>query len=288
MKKYEIAFQGEHYAYSELAAKKFFGDDVICHPIPSFENVFHAVQEENIPLGIIPIENSLYGSIHRNFDLLLENEVIIVAEINFRIELHLIALPNITLDQIKVIYSHQAALEQCRNFLSRHNHIKAIPTYDTAGSVKQISEQNLSKVAAIASRLAAEDYGMNILCEDIEDFPENFTRFLIIAKNKYDFGKPNKTSIVFSIRNIPGALFKSLSVFFLRDINLTKIESRPIKGKPWEYLFYLDFNGNMKETRCINAIRHLEEIAEFIKILGSYPADNTIFKNNQNDDKQME
>ena len=277
--KYKIAFQGEHYAFSEIAAKKFLGADASCFPTPSFEEVFQAVRTQKVTLGIIPIENTLYGSIHRNFDLLLENEVIIVGEVNLRIELHLIALPKVELEQIKTVYSHPAALEQCRNFIAQHPFMEAVPTYDTAGSVKLINEQKLSSTAAIASRWAAEDYDMNILSREIEDFPENFTRFLIISKNKYDLGTPDKTSIVFSTKNIPGALFKSLSVFFLRDINLTKIESRPIKGKPWEYLFYLDFNGDIKEERCINALRHLEEIAEFIKILGSYPGAKTNYNN---------
>lgn len=277
--KHTIAFQGEHYAFSEIAAKKFLGADAICQPILSFEDVFQAVITGKVSLGIIPIENTLYGSIHRNYDLLLENDVIIVGEVNLRIELHLIALPNVELGQIKTVYSHPAALEQCRNFIAQHPSIEAVPTYDTAGSVKLISEQNLSSTAAIASQWAAADYGMNILSREVEDFPENFTRFLIISKKKYNFGTPDKTSIVFSTKNIPGALFKSLSVFFLRDINLTKIESRPIKGKPWEYLFYLDFNGDITDESCINALRHLEEIAEFIKILGSYPAGKTTFNN---------
>ncbi|MFC1682926.1 prephenate dehydratase [Candidatus Zixiibacteriota bacterium] len=270
--KYEIAFQGEHYSYSEIAAKKFLDEDAICHPTPSFDEVFQKVVTEKVALGIIPIENTLYGSIHRNFDLLLENEAIIVGEVNLRIELHLIALPGVNLDQVKTVYSHPAALEQCRRFFREHPDIEGVSSYDTAGSVKIVSEKKQSSVAAIASRWAAKDYGMAILRQEIEDFPENFTRFLIVSKKKYDFGLPSKTSIVFSTRDIPGALFKSLSVFFLRDINLMKIESRPLRGKPWEYLFYLDFSGDVNEERCTNALRHLEEIADFIKVLGSYPS----------------
>jgi len=270
----EVAFQGEHYAFSELAAQKFFPNDVICHPTPSFEEVFRNVNDQKIPFGIIPIENTIHGSIHRNFDLLLEHDVVIVGEVNLRIELHLITLPGVQMEQIQTIYSHPAALEQCRNFLSRYPHIEAVSSYDTAGSVKLISEKKIPTIAAIASQWAAEDYGMNILQREIEDYPENYTRFFIISTDYFSFGNPDKTSIVFSTKNIPGALFKSLSVFFLRDINLTKIESRPIKGTPWEYLFYLDFFGNMEEEKCRNAIRHLEEIAEFIKILGSYPSAN--------------
>jgi len=271
---YHIAFQGEHYAFSEMAAKKYFGDDTVCQALPTFEEVFQAVATARIPLGIVPIENTLYGSIHRNFDLLLEHNVTIIGEVNLRIELHLIAFPEITLEQITKAYSHPAALEQCRNFFTRHKHIEPVSTYDTAGSVKLIYEQQEKSIAAIAGKLVAHDYGMNILCENIEDFTDNYTRFFIISSKKLLLGKPNKTSIVFSTKDIPGALFKSLSVFFLRDINLTKIESRPLKAKAWEYLFYLDFEGHPQEERCLLALRHLEEIASFIKILGSYPAAN--------------
>lgn len=270
--KYKIAFQGEHYAFSESAAQKFLGENAICCPAESFEKVFDLVNKDKVDLGIIPIENTLYGSIHRNFDLLLENNVHIVGETNLRIELQLIALPNVKLNQIKTIYSHPAALEQCRNFLTKYNKINAIPMYDTAGSVKLMIEKQDESIAAIASKKAAEDYGMTILDQGIEDYSENFTRFYIISKYNCEFGEINKTSIVFSTKNIPGSLFKSLSVFFLRDINLTKIESRPLKGKPWEYLFYLDLVGNIKDKSIQNALKHLEEITNFIKVLGSYPA----------------
>jgi prephenate dehydratase len=272
MSQYQVAFQGEHYAFSEMAAKKFFGDGVICHPNPTFEKVFEAVESGAVPFGIIPIENTLYGSIHRNFDLLVEHQVIIVGEVHLRIELHLIGLPTANLDQVKKVYSQTAALEQCRNFFAGHPDIEIVPSYDTAGSVKLVREKNDPSLAAIASRWAATDYGMKILLNEIEDFQENFTRFFIIAKAPHQFGEINKTSIALSMKNIPGALFKCLSVFFMRDINLTKIESRPLRGKPWEYLFYIDFEGDMSETRCINALRHLEEITNFIKILGSYHA----------------
>lgn len=272
MKNYEIAFQGEHYAFSEIAAKKFLGESTICHPKETFEQVFQSVKEKNPILGIIPIENTLSGSIHQNYDLLLENSVRIVGEVNLRIELHLIAQPGVELSQVRTVYSHPAALGQCRNFWAQHRDIKMIPSYDTAGSVKLIVEQGLIDAAAIASREAAADNNMNILLSEIEDYPENYTRFLIISTEDINFGLANKNSIVFSTKHIPGALFKSLSVFFLRDLNLLKIESRPLRGKPWQYIFYLDFEGLIERESCQNALRHLEEIAEFIKVLGSYPA----------------
>jgi len=272
MKTYEICFQGEHYAFSEIAAKKFLGESAICHPRETFEQVFHSVKEKNPLLGIIPIENTLSGSIHQNYDLLLENNVRIIGEVNLRIELNLIAPQGVNLSQIKTVYSHPAAIGQCRNFWKNHPNIEIVPTYDTAGSVKIIAKKGLTEAAAIASRQAAEDYNMKILCSEIEDYPENYTRFLIISTTDINFGLANKTSIVFATRHIPGALFKSLSVFFLRDLNLLKIESRPLRGKPWQYIFYLDFEGSMEQETCKNALRHLEEIVEFIKVLGSYPA----------------
>jgi prephenate dehydratase len=150
--------------------------------------------------------------------------------------------------------------------------VEAVASYDTAGSVKMIRDENMRDAAAIASRWAAEDYGMQILKAEIEDIPENFTRFLVLSREPKTFGEANKTSIVFSMKSIPGALFKCLSVFALRDIDLLRIESRPLRGRPWDYIFYLDFTGNMNEERCINAIRHLEEITTQLKVLGSYPA----------------
>jgi prephenate dehydratase len=272
MKNYEICFQGEHYAFSEIAAQKFLGKSTICHPRETFEQVFQSVKDKNPLLGIIPIENTLSGSIHQNYDLLLENSVRIVGEVNLRIELNLIAPTGLELTQVKTVYSHPAAISQCRNFWKNHPYLEIVPTYDTAGSVKIIAEKGLTAAAAIASQQAAADYSMNILAREIEDYPENFTRFLIISTEEINFGTANKTSIVFATKHLPGALFKSLSVFFLRDLNLLKIESRPLRGKLWQYIFYLDFEGSMEQETSQNALRHLEEIADFIKVLGSYPA----------------
>ncbi len=267
-----VAFQGTHYAFSEIAARTFFHGKIRTLPCRSFEDVFQAVDSGRARTGIVPIENSLTGSIHRNFDLLLEYDVQITGETALRIVQNLIALPGAKLADIRTIYSHPQALEQCRRFLSGLKNVDAIAKYDTAGSVKEIREKMMSSAAAIASQQAARDYDMQILQADIEDFPENFTRFHIISKEAGEIPQADKTSIAFAMKNIPGALFKSLSVFALRDIDLLKIESRPLRGKPWAYLFYLDFAGNMAEERCQNAIRHLEEITSFLKVLGSYPS----------------
>ncbi|MBN2001279.1 prephenate dehydratase [candidate division KSB1 bacterium] len=269
-----VAFQGAHYAFSEIAANRFFGQDIKCIPCFDFDTVFAQVENNKANFGIIPVENSLTGSIHRNVDLLLEHDLMICGEVLLRIEQHLIGNPGVTLQEIKTIYSHPQALEQCRSFISSLKHVETVASYDTAGSVKMIRDHKMLDAAAIASKWAANDYGMQILKEEIEDIPENFTRFLVISKEKIKLGEQNKTSIIFSFKSIPGALFKCLSVFALRDIDLLKIESRPLRGRPWEYIFYLDFAGNMEQEIAQNAIRHLEEITSFLKVLGSYPSGN--------------
>ncbi|MCY3758801.1 MAG: hypothetical protein OXG96_13850, partial [Acidobacteria bacterium] len=176
---------------------------------------------------------------------------------------------------VRRVFSHPQALMQCRRNIARLGRLKVIPTYDTAGSVKQIKEEKILDGAAIASDLAARLYGMTILRQNLQDDFANFTRFLLLAKGRRKVPNANKTSIVFSIRNIPGGLFRSLSVFALRDIDLYKIESRPLHGKPWEYLFYVDFSGSLEDRHCKRAMAHLRELAGYLKILGSYPRDDS-------------
>lgn len=267
-----VAFQGTHYAFSEIAARKYFYEDITTLPCRQFTDVFSAVEMGDCQFGIIPVENSTTGSVYQNLDLILDSRVTVVGEVQLRIEQHLIANPGVKFGDIRVVYSHPQALQQCGLFLASLPDIETIASNDTAGSVLHIREKRLLHAAAIASRQAAEDNHMLILKEEIEDNPENYTRFHIIAKTSETPPDANKTSIIFSMKNIPGALFKSLSVFALRDIDLLKIESRPMRGRRWKYLFYLDFAGNMQEERCRNAIRHLEEITSFLKVLGSYKA----------------
>ena len=267
-----IAFQGARYAFSEMASRQFFSDNIEPIPCKTFDNVFETVASSGADYGVIPIENSLTGSIHRVYDLLLSHDLKLVGEISLRVEQHLIAHPGVALEEIRVVYSHPQALEQCREFLISLENVESVASYDTAGSVKMIRDNKMFHAAAIGSRWAAEDYGMQIVKAEIEDIPENFTRFYVLAREQITFGEADKTSIVFSMKSIPGALFKSLSVFALRDIDLLKIESRPLRGRPWDYIFYLDFAGNMTQERCKNAIRHLEEITTRLKVLGSYPA----------------
>ncbi len=267
-----IAFQGEPGAFSHRAVHKMCGDGVKPFPCLSFEDAFAAVVHKKAECAVIPIENTLAGSIHQNFDLLARHSLEIVAETSLRVEHNLIAHPGVSLRQITQIYSHPSALEQCSRLLRRLKSIDKVSFYDTAGSVKFIRDRGLRSAAAIASENAARIYGMKILRKGVEDEPENYTRFLALARRgKFPRGGP-KTSIVFGLKNEPGVLFKALSVFALRNIDLTKIESRPIRGTPWEYLFYLDLHSDVRSRECLNAIRHLREMAPYFKILGSYSA----------------
>jgi prephenate dehydratase len=269
-----VAYQGEPGAYSEAATIRFFDAGVEPVPCATFDEVFRRVQAGECDRGTVPIENSLAGSIHRNYDLLLRHDLSIVGEVILRVSHNLIANPGVDLEALERVYSHPQALDQCEQTLNAlFPHVQRIPTYDTAGSVKLLRESNDRHAAALASRRAAELHGMSILRENLEDDPQNFTRFLVLSREAIAPSRPAKTSVVFAAKNVPGALFKSLSVFALRDIDLTKIESRPLQGKPWEYFFYVDFAGTLDEARCINAINNLKEIATFLRVLGSYPRD---------------
>lgn len=265
-----VAFQGELGAYSELAARELFPEEIDVLPQHGFEDVFGAVERGVCPYGIIPIENSLAGSIHQNYDLLLKYELMICEEIKLRISHTLIVLPGVCMEDIRRVYSHPQALSQCEEFLQSLEGVEAMPVYDTAGAVRMIKEQGTRDAGAIASAQAAADYDLEILARGIESNHQNYTRFLLISQDEAEARPDAKTSIVFATRDIPGALFKSLAVFALRDINLLKIESRPLWGKPWEYLFYLDFEGDLREERCERAIENLKEVSTFLRILGSY------------------
>jgi len=271
--KVKVAFQGERGAYSEAGAIAYFGAErVVPVPCPSFDDVFDGVQSYRWRHGIVPIENSLAGSIHRNYDLLLRYDLQIVGEQYLRIVHNLMALSGTPLEDIRRVYSHPQALDQCEDWLNTHlPGVERVPAYDTAGSAKMLKERGEIGAAVIASAQAAHVYGLTILATGIEDDAENYTRFLVLSRESAGLAGDSKTSIVFALKNAPGVLFKALSVFALRDIDLTKIESRPRKGTPWEYFFYLDFLGSTGEERCQNALRHLQEIATYLRVLGSYP-----------------
>lgn len=265
-----VAFQGEPGAYSESAIYEHYGEGVQTLPQESFDAVFASVVEARSDAGFIPIENSLAGSIHRNYDLLLEHSLWVIGEHFLPVHHCLIARPGTVLKNIRRVISHPQALAQCERRL-RAMGVATEPVYDTAGSVKIISQQADNSTAAIASRRAARLYGMDILAENIEDNPNNITRFLIIARQPVQPQGEAKTSIVFTLKNVPGSLFRAMSVFALRDIDLTKIESRPLIGVPWEYQFYIDFAGSTQDGVVQRALAHLQEYALTLRVLGSYP-----------------
>jgi len=266
----EVAFQGEVGAYSEEAAFSFFGSSIHIRPRESLEEVFEVVEEGGVQFGVVPIENSLEGSISRVYDLLLDSTLRVCGEIELRVIHCLIASPGAGLDTIKRVYSHPQALAQCRSFL-KHLDCELIPTYDTAGSVKMIKESGIPDSAAIASARAAEIYGMSVIAQEIEDNPNNFTRFFILSKEDAPPSGNDKTSIVFSAKDRPGALYEPLREFASRNINLTKLESRPTRQKPWQYNFYLDFEGHREDKLAREALENLEKTSVFVKVLGSYP-----------------
>jgi len=275
-----IAFQGELGAFSQEAARQLCGPAVEVLPCLRFPDIFNAVKNGDAAGAVVPIENTLAGSVHENYDHLVNFELPIVAETSVRIVHNLIARKGVKFSQVKRVFSHPVALNQCLDFFAANPQIEKIPFYDTAGSIKMIEKEGLNDAAGIASAVAAEIYGAHILRRSIESDRQNFTRFFLLRTPAYAKRNPLraaantqwKTSLVFSTRNIPGALFRALSAFALRDLNLMKIESRPLRGKPWEYLFYLDFIGHVDDRVSQNAIGHLKELADFLRILGCYPA----------------
>jgi prephenate dehydratase len=279
-----VAIQGELGSFSHEAAEKMLPRCTVVPCARSVE-VFDRIDSGSVAAAVIPIENTLAGTVAEHADLMLTRDVFIQAEYMLRIVHNVIAMPGVRMNALRRVLSHPVALDQCRDFFRSHPKIEAVPFYDTAGSVKHVIASELSDAAGIAGRKAASEYSGTILQSGIEDDKSNFTRFFLIRKLDLGAGKKkgsvgyhrlipkgaNKTSIVFQVKNTPGALFKSLSVFALRDISLSKIESRPMRGRPWEYVFYVDFlRGDDEAAR--NALRHLEEVAEFAKVLGIYPA----------------
>jgi len=266
----KVAIQGERGAFSHQAALELVHKADVLACATSIQ-VFDALESRRAAAAVIPVENTLAGPVGEHLDLLLERDVFIHAEMRLRIEHNLIASPGTKLKDIRQVISHPVALDQCRNFFRQHWRVSAMPFYDTAGSVKHIMAQQLLDTAAIASGQAAKEYGGKVLMSGLEDNRQNFTRFFLITKKKKISAKADKTSLVFSLKNVSGALFKALSVFALRDLDLSKIESRPVRGKPWEYRFYVDvLRGDDEAMRL--ALKHLEEIAGFVKVLGVYPS----------------
>jgi prephenate dehydratase len=264
------AFQGEEGAFSEQAARKFFGNRTVLVPAPTFERVFELVHAKKVDAGVLPIENTLHGSILENYDLLQKFDLTIIAEVKLRVVHHLMSNRGASLRKLRTVYSHPQALSQCGRFLSKLPSLTPLPFYDTAGAARFIKDEKLTNAAAIASDEAARVYRLKILARGIENNKKNFTRFLILARNPVRVTDRAKTSVVFSVRNVPGSLLQALKGFADLGINLHKIESRPVIGKPWEYLFYLDFGGDIADGRSQTALRTLRKVAKYVKVLGSY------------------
>src|SRR5437764_9973783 len=265
----KIAYQGEPGAFSEAAARRIApaAELAACR---SFEDVFASVDGGACTHGVLPIENSIGGSIHRNYDLLVEHQLPIVGEVELPVIHHLLALPGATLDGLRRVYSHPQGLAQCERFLRTLSNVEIVATYDTAGSAKMVADAGATDAAAIASARAGEVFGLASLAASIQDFDDNITRFLVVGSTPLEDVVPDKTSIVFSLPNEAGSLFKALSVFALRGIDLTKLESRPIPGRPWEYLFYVDLGIARDEVACARARAHLGRSASMLRTLGTY------------------
>jgi chorismate mutase/prephenate dehydratase len=266
----KVAFQGEKGAYSEMAVYTFFGRQAEVQPCRDLRDVFESVRKQETQHGVVPIENSLEGSVNQTYDLFLTYDLKVCGEVVVRVSHCLLANKGTALKHVRTVYSHPQALAQCRNFLERSGW-ELIPTYDTAGSAKMLKEKELKDAAAVASERAAELYGLKILAREIEDNPNNYTRFFILSKKDSPVTGKDKTSIIFAGTNKPGSLYNALGEFARRGINLTRIESRPTKQTPWEYNFYLDFEGHRSEQRCVEALEALGKYSAFVKILGSYP-----------------
>ena len=265
-----VAFQGERGAFSEEAAVKLLGEDISLVPRPTFEAAFSAIRDGAADYILAPIENSLAGSVHRSFDLLVESELNILAEVVIPIVHNLIAAPGAKFDEITVVESHPVALAQCEKFFSAHPRLKRIATEDTAGSVREVVRSGDRSRAAIAGRRAAEIYGGVILREHLEDNPENYTRFLLLSESAVVPEDADKLSLVFQLDHRPGALYHALEPFARRNLNLLKIESRPVHGSPWQYRFYLDLQASRRDPEVATALRELEGLVVNLRILGSY------------------
>lgn len=267
----KVAYQGIPGANSEIAVRQHFGDDVKTYPCQDFIQLFAALQAKDVDYSLLPVENALAGSVSGAYELLLDHDARIQAEVILHVRHALLANQETTLDNVAIVRSHAQALLQCQRFLQRHN-MESMAWYDTAGAAKDLAESPQPGVAVIAPKLAGELYGLNVLAVDIEDERFNYTRFLLMGHGDPEPTDYNKTSIVFATRHRPAALYECLGEFAKRDLNLTKLESRPRRNRPWEPLFYLDFEGHWQEPRCQELLTQLLQLTSFVKMLGSYPA----------------
>ncbi|HKS66097.1 MAG TPA: prephenate dehydratase [Candidatus Acidoferrales bacterium] len=267
-----VAFQGERGAFSEEAAVQLLGEGITLVPRGSFDATFTAINDGAADYILAPIENSLAGSVHRSFDLLVESRLTIIGEVIIPIVHHLIGLPGATLDHIAAVQSHPVALAQCERFFAAHPRLKRVAAEDTGGSVREVMSAGDASRAAIAGGRAAAIYGASILREHLEDDPENYTRFLLLAPEDASPDSADKLSLVFELDHRPGALFHALAPFANRGINLMKIESRPVHGSPWQYRFYLDLQTRSGASGAKQALDELRKLVVGLRVLGSYPS----------------
>ncbi len=267
-----VAIQGEAGSFSHAAALEVFGQRLLLVPCATFDDLFAAVEAGQAASGVVPIENTLAGSVHQNYDLLSTHALHVVAETELRIRHCLIARPGTTVGEITRVASHPVALAQCRQFFQTHPHIVAVPAYDTAGSVRDLMAGRATADAAIASALAAQLYGAAVLADGLEDHAENYTRFLVVSREPAPPATASKVSLMFTLTNGPGVLHRALGVFATRGLDLTKIESRPLPGRPWEYQFYLDVIGDAGGGGGVaEALDELRSFAAAVRVLGAYP-----------------
>ncbi|MEM1541031.1 MAG: prephenate dehydratase [Ignisphaera sp.] len=265
-----VGFLGPRGSFTEEATLKMFNDQgALLTAYPSIYDIFRAVENREVEYGVVPLENSLEGSVGETLDMLAQSSVKICGETEVRISHNFIVKPGTRLEDIKIVLSHPMALAQCRNFIyTKLKNVKIETRSSTAEAVKECVERE--NVAAIGSELAARIYGGEILVRGIEDHKENYTRFIAIGNKPLDKGVDVKTSVIFTLRDVPGALYKALEPFAIRGINLTKIESRPIKNRPWEYMFFMDFNGSIEDSKIRDALEEFIARTTSVKILGSY------------------
>ncbi len=276
----KVTFQGIAGAYSEEAIRQFFGPEIESVPCRTLADIFFAVENGAANYGMLPVENAVAGSVTRSYELLVDHDLRIYAEVILHVGHMLLALPGTKLTDLKRVRSHPQALAQCQRYLGRHG-LEPEPAFDTAGSARDLAADPGPGIAVIASELAAELYGLEILDRGIEDFPFNYTRFFVIGLEDPPRAQRNKTSLVFTTPHQPGVLYKCMGNFAKRGINLTKIESRPRLNRPWQYIFYLDFEGHCRDPECEAAIMGLLRCSSFVKLLGSYPAATTPVPDNE-------
>lgn len=269
-----VAFQGIAGAYSEQAIREFFGAQIQSAPCNALDDVFQAVENGDAKYGMVPVENAVAGSVARSYELLLEHDLRIHAEVILRVRHTLMAPPGTSIDEVERVQSHPQALAQCQRYLERHG-LEPQSAFDTAGAARDLSTNGKPGIAVIASSLAADLYSLEILDRGIEDYPFNYTRFFVLALESPARARRSKTSLIFTTPHQPGALYDCMGEFARRRINLTKIESRPRLNRPWQYVFFLDFEGHCQDPRCEAAIMSLLRRSSFVKLLGSYPAATT-------------